>query len=577
MIPTISLYNYWIEEFIILDMLRTQNVLRWYNGLLQTFTNIVNAILGAVYYKIRHQRLAKLIDYSLGTLIKLALIFNIFAFLCTVVGIEYDTTHKGDIIDLKTFFFLYLGNLYFACVTMSSVGYGSGAFDPSAAGNHLIFCFMQISGIIAFSFIVGSLNDLIAIFNGKEFDTESDINSDMILMNEVACSCSSHEHINIDKIHDFEELTANADFENELFDSKVYDIIEDTGVGRKVDNFMYPAIYDKYPLLLKCFNYYDSLKFYKAMEFVTYYEGDMILDSKSLSEGIYFINKGTIEVSHHKSIDCPLTYLEEGSYFGEKFILKKQLTDIVEYNFKVVSPLAQILKLPKDVILAAFQRDGLAYQRFNRFTTFRWIKYYELELKIHKNLSTEVKNTMSQMKAIQKKIHNSDAKPEIKQKYNDCLDHDFELNLNSKSNIFKNQHEEKKCVSEIGILALKTNFKSVPKNSKKITMNTLGQTEIIGIDINNSGEDTNNLNHDDAPENTPDSLLEKLDNLLHHLKVKVEIHEKIKKSKIECDLASEAMELFNHIVKFQKDYFEQDGIHVGFEFSCTDEKPKKTA
>ena len=108
-------------------------------------------------------------------------------------------------------------------------------------------------------------------------------------------------------------------------------------------------------------------------------------------------------------------------------------------------------------------------------------------------------------------------------------------------------------------------------------MNTLGQTEIIGIDINNSGEDINNLNHDDAPENTPDSLLEKLDNLLHHLKVKVEIHEKIKKSKIECDLASEAMELFNHIVKFQKDYFEQDGIHVGFEFSCTDEKPKKTA
>ena len=306
-------------------------------------------------------------------------------------------------------------------------------------------------------------------------------------------------------------------------DSGLYNLIVDRQVGRAIDEKIIPNILQMYPVFFKNFNYDDGYKFFKCMEPYFYIKNTFIYQSSDESDGVFLINSGVVALCHPEDKNRPLILLEAGSYFGERFILSDGLHEVTSYNFKVVSENAKLMKVSKDVILDALNKDYDKKAKFRNVTANRWVHYFNLEIIMNKHYKEHVEKQINRIQEIQHTIELSTCSCELKSKYGftKTLDVDT-LNLNHR--IFS--------------------FDIIQKVDHNI----------------NSANDLDNL--DDAV------LITKLENTVVKLKESLVQYLPIKIDPRKFHIACDALELYTNILECEEKCFPQvcSNFHDMFKF-----------
>jgi len=109
-------------------------------------------------------------------------------------------------------------------------------------------------------------------------------------------------------------------------------------MGKKIDEFLMPVFFEISTPFFKSFNFIEGFEMIRNLNYIIYQKDEIVLKPSQTSVGVYIIIEGVVAVCHKNHEDFILTYLEKGSYFGEKFVINESSNNIKEYSYKVITP-----------------------------------------------------------------------------------------------------------------------------------------------------------------------------------------------------------------------------------------------
>ena len=142
-------------------------------------------------------------------------------------------------IKLHHYWQIYLNNLYFSTLTVSSIGFGSGDFPITEVRRHIFFIMFQIGGILSFSVIITGLNQFIEEITSNETENSGTPEIDYLMSQILFNSCDQHDHEkNTDVLEDVYIWNTMVDrpIQNDLFNHKIYQQIQDSAIGKSIDD-----------------------------------------------------------------------------------------------------------------------------------------------------------------------------------------------------------------------------------------------------------------------------------------------------------------------------------------------------
>lgn len=232
---------------------------------------------------------------------------------------------------------------------------------------------------------------------------------------------------------------------DDVFGSRSAELIEGTKIGRIIDEQTIKASLETYPIFFKNFNYDDAFFLFQKMQPKFYINGDYVLKSSKHSNGIYIIARGTVAVCHPKSHNTILCSLGEGSYFGEKFILKAGMVGVRQYDYKVISANAKILEIDEKIVSKVLKKDLEMKARFYSLACLRWVNFFNHEMEAHCFQRSKIANLIKRIKNTKNGIDkDKNCKPESIQRFTFDGDLNFD-SINLEHKIFEVIEHDNLC------------------------------------------------------------------------------------------------------------------------------------
>lgn len=245
---------------------------------------------------------------------------------------------------------IYLAAVYWATTTLTTVGYG----DIKAYNNkeRIMACLSMIIGIFLYSYIIGSLTNLLSNLDVRE----AKLTRKLDIVNRL-----HREYPSIDKSF-YKKIATALEYRHKNTKSNIDSLVNDLPLSLRTKLLI--VIYQKD---LQGNAFFEN----KNTEFVAYIApmlkpmriepGDYIFRTKELACEMYFIISGEIEMSLNykdaisfSEMEIPFNLLKQGYYFGETDLLFSESSER-SYNAKATQK-TELLVLGKEGFEAILKR-----------------------------------------------------------------------------------------------------------------------------------------------------------------------------------------------------------------------------
>ena len=234
----------------------------------------------------------------------------LFYFMADYNGLDQSTWAWDYNFESKTIRYRYFVSLYWAVVTVTTVGYGD--VTPVSEGEYLYVCIVSFIGSVAFAFIVGKMSAIATASEQVNIQYRAKKNAVAAFMK--FRKFPSHLRREIRNFYDQKRNRGDYFHEEEILEELSY------ALRKKVSKYMNRDAIQAVPFFADCTE--ELLEELLLRLHTTYAtSGDMIIQVNSIGTDMYILSKGEVNVISAEG--KRLATLGEGSFFGEIALLSE--------------------------------------------------------------------------------------------------------------------------------------------------------------------------------------------------------------------------------------------------------------
>jgi hypothetical protein len=274
---------------------------------------------------------------------------------CSFLNLILDKNNEKNMENFE----IYINCLYWAFVTMASVGYGD--FSPQSTSERLLGIFIMFGSSGTFGVLLG----LLSSFIDKQAEKDEEYRKTMISLNKFFKQNKINEKVR-SKCRNFLEYTSNHDFKSHEYVLKILETLPES-LQAEIMQYSDSIIVSKSNLFSFISN--DEIKsICRLLHIKIFYHKDLIIQEKEKPKAIFFLRKGFANILDITSRSQVCT-LKSGEHFGEigfftgescvssvisdgfseALVLKlKSFEKFAEKNLKVLGNLERIKEETKD-------------------------------------------------------------------------------------------------------------------------------------------------------------------------------------------------------------------------------------
>ena len=309
-------------------LLRLSRVIKMFKGL--------NRLENLRFFMSINQRILRFVKVAFGGLLTLHLVACLWHYSAKASDFTSTTwVFRYNYVD-KSPEERYLTSIYYALTTLATIGYGD--IVPFTAVEKVIAMFWMITGVYLISFNVGTLVSAAASAETKN-----------ILINKllsVVDILGESTKVNKQCLHQIKRYVRLTN-ENFLISAKARETVF-SGIPMKLKYEVAMNIYNK---AVNKFVFFTSRDESFIADIALFLELEIhstdykIWDAGESSNGIYFINEGTVSYKMHKE-KIKFNNLHDGQYFGDIEVIKETERQFIAKSYSYAS----LLFLPKKII-----------------------------------------------------------------------------------------------------------------------------------------------------------------------------------------------------------------------------------
>ena len=304
------------------------------------------------------------------------------------IQIDYHWESVEKAYDMKSAFVYYFTMMYFNVATITTAGFGEQNAKIQPWYIQFTVMVIQFFGIGFYGFCIVKLNSvvrtltLISIFEQDKLE-----NVDMAIL---ALETHGRNYRFVSVLDVLKNIQRESDHSNlyQIFQRKWYWMLTDIHTKQQMDYHIFGVYIKQFSIFFKAVRTETCFFILKNIQPRQCRNGHKILQTGMMSPGIYFIQKGSVQVMHPYGNTTPILEFEEKSFFGEGFQFDDEYTE--EFSYIASSPSLNILFVSREIIFQALEQDPEGNRILRDFALTRIINNRYSHMKYNKSLNKKM-------------------------------------------------------------------------------------------------------------------------------------------------------------------------------------------